>query len=143
MATASRQVWSFARDDGMVFSRWFRKLHNIQGTPVPVNATFRSLSIVTVFALLNLGGTEIFDSAYSHRTRRLDSLSIASTISLTSEKKHVLQIFEHLLTQFLTCPRYRRPWSGRLFINLHDQHWMCAVAAFLRRAASEEKVVTW
>lgn len=43
MATASRQAWAFARDQGLPFSPWFTKLTIANGTPLPVNAMIGKL----------------------------------------------------------------------------------------------------
>jgi len=62
-AAASRQAWSFARDDGLPFSRsWFTKVVTINSTPLPINAMITSLCILVVVALLNFGGSEVFNS---------------------------------------------------------------------------------
>jgi choline transport protein len=64
MAAASRQAWAFARDDGFPFRRFFTNLRAINGVPTPVNAILASLGISIIMALLNLGGTEVFDSLF-------------------------------------------------------------------------------
>ena len=64
MATASRQAWAFARDDGLPFRKWLTKLTVVNSTPLPVNAMIASMSISFVIALLNLAGTEVYDSIY-------------------------------------------------------------------------------
>ncbi|KYG42556.1 hypothetical protein M433DRAFT_157743 [Acidomyces richmondensis BFW] len=64
MATTSRQAWSFARDNGLPFPRWFTKITRINGTPTPLNSVTASCLMTFAFALLNLGGTEVFDSIY-------------------------------------------------------------------------------
>jgi len=61
-AAASRQAWSFARDDGLPFPRWFTRLVPVNATPLPVNAMVTSLVILIVVALLNFGGSEVFNS---------------------------------------------------------------------------------
>ena len=61
-AAASRQAWSFARDDGLPFPRWFTRLVPINSTPLPINAMVTSLVILIVVALLNFGGSEVFNS---------------------------------------------------------------------------------
>lgn len=61
-AAASRQAWSFARDDGLPFPRWFTRLVPINSTPLPINAMITSLVILIVVALLNFGGSEVFNS---------------------------------------------------------------------------------
>jgi choline transport protein len=62
MATTSRQAWAFARDNGLPFSRQITKAMMINGTPTPLNAVIISLIMTFLFALLNLGGSEVFDS---------------------------------------------------------------------------------
>lgn len=64
MATASRQAWAFARDNGLPFSRWFDKVTIINSTPLPVRTMFVSLGVCFFAALLNLGGSEVFDSIF-------------------------------------------------------------------------------
>lgn len=61
LAAASRQVWAFARDEGMPFSGWLRKISNV-GTPIPLNAILVSLIITIVLSLLNLGSVTAFNS---------------------------------------------------------------------------------
>jgi len=63
-AAASRQAWSFARDNGLPFPTWFTKLVRMNGnsTPLPLNAMLTSLVILVVAALLNFGGSEVFNS---------------------------------------------------------------------------------
>ena len=63
-AAASRQAWSFARDNGLPFPTWFTKLVRMNGnsTPLPLNAMLTSLVILVVVALLNFGGSEVFNS---------------------------------------------------------------------------------
>ncbi|KAK5175583.1 uncharacterized protein LTR77_000722 [Saxophila tyrrhenica] len=61
MAAASRQAWSLARDGGLPFSGWFRKVVTI-GTPIPLNAILFSLTILVILALINLGSSTAFNS---------------------------------------------------------------------------------
>jgi choline transport protein len=61
-AAASRQAWSFAGDDGLTFPTWFTTLRTINSTPLPINAMVTSLVILVVVALLNFGGTQVFNS---------------------------------------------------------------------------------
>lgn len=61
-AAASRQAWSFGRDEGLPFTSWWTKITVVNKTPLPINAMFASLFIVIVLALLNLGGAEAFNS---------------------------------------------------------------------------------
>jgi len=67
-AAASRQAWSFARDAGLPFPAFFTKLVNNNdtndknNTPLPLNAMLTSLVILVIVALLNFGGSEVFNS---------------------------------------------------------------------------------
>lgn len=61
LAAGSRQAWAFARDDGLPFSGWLRKITTI-GTPIPLNAIIISLFITVILSLLNLGSATAFNS---------------------------------------------------------------------------------
>ena len=61
LAAGSRQAWAFARDDGLPFSGWLRKITTI-GTPIPLNAIIISLFITIILSLLNLGSVYAFNS---------------------------------------------------------------------------------
>lgn len=61
LAAASRQAWAFARDDGLPFSGWLRRITTI-GTPIPLNAIILSLFITIIVSLLNLGSATAFNS---------------------------------------------------------------------------------
>ena len=61
LAAGSRQAWAFARDDGLPFSNWFRKITTV-GTPIPLNAIFASLMVTVAVSLLNLGSATAFNS---------------------------------------------------------------------------------
>ncbi|KAK3071268.1 hypothetical protein LTR53_008950 [Teratosphaeriaceae sp. CCFEE 6253] len=52
IATSSRQLWSFARDGGLPFSRWISP-----GANIPLNAIYVSIVIVVLVSLINLGST--------------------------------------------------------------------------------------
>lgn len=61
VAAASRQAWAFARDEGLPFSGWLRKVQSV-GTPIPLRAILVSLFITVVISLLNLGSATAFNS---------------------------------------------------------------------------------
>lgn len=54
-------MWAFARDDGMPFSPWLRKI-TVVGTPIPLNAIIISLTITLVVSLLNIASSTAFNS---------------------------------------------------------------------------------
>lgn len=62
IAAGSRQAWAFARDEGLPYPGWFTRLPRFNNTPVPLNAMIGCLLVVVIIAILNLGGSEIFDS---------------------------------------------------------------------------------
>lgn len=53
VATASRQVWSFARDNGLPFSEWLS--HVYPGQNIPLRAVLVSLCVTTLLSLINIG----------------------------------------------------------------------------------------
>lgn len=53
VATASRQLWSFARDKGVPFSRVFS--HVTPGWNIPMNAVLMSLLVTILLSLINIG----------------------------------------------------------------------------------------
>lgn len=88
-AAASRQCWSFARDRGLPFSAWIVKLRDIHGTPQPVNAMLASMPVCAALALLNLGGSEVFNSIIGLLNGAVGltyALSLACVLSRRSSK---------------------------------------------------------
>jgi choline transport protein len=65
LATASRQVFSFARDGGLPFSHVFATVNTKVGHELPLNAVIVSLGITVILALINLGSTAAFNSVVS------------------------------------------------------------------------------
>ena len=64
LATASRQTFAFARDDGLPGAYLWRKVFRL-GTEIPLNAVILSLFITVVLALINIGSTAAFNSIIS------------------------------------------------------------------------------
>ncbi|KAK4497668.1 hypothetical protein PRZ48_010321 [Zasmidium cellare] len=63
VATASRQIWSFARDDGLPFSSWLAKV--APGWNVPVNAVLVSIGFTALISLINIGSTVAMNAVNS------------------------------------------------------------------------------
>ena len=61
LAAASRQVFAFARDQGLPFSNTLRKI-TVIGTPIPAIAIVVSLLITVILSLINLGSVAAFNS---------------------------------------------------------------------------------
>jgi len=55
VATASRQLWSFARDQGVPFSDFFSYVTH--GWNIPLNAVMVSLAVTVLLSLINIGST--------------------------------------------------------------------------------------
>ncbi|KAK0309225.1 hypothetical protein LTR01_004332 [Friedmanniomyces endolithicus] len=84
IATSSRQLWSFARDGGLPFSRWISKInHNAN---IPLNAVLVSLGITVLVSLINLGSTVALNA--------INSVTISALMS------------SYILT--ISCVVYRR-----------------------------------
>lgn len=63
VATASRQLWSFARDNGFPGSSWLS--HVQPGWHVPIRAVFVSFVVVSLLACINIGSTTALRSISS------------------------------------------------------------------------------
>ncbi|EXJ77510.1 hypothetical protein A1O3_09737 [Capronia epimyces CBS 606.96] len=63
MATASRQLFAFARDKGLPFHTWFAKV----GTrfEIPLNAVYFTVAFSVLFSLVNIGSTVAFNQILS------------------------------------------------------------------------------
>ena len=59
-ATESRQMWAFARDNGMPFSRWISRISR-RGGNVPLNAIWVTMAVNVVLCLINLGSSFAFN----------------------------------------------------------------------------------
>lgn len=70
-ATASRQLFAFARDKGVPFDGWFSYVR--PGWDVPVNAIFVSWLVSCLLSLINIGSPVAFSS--------ISSLSISGIIA--------------------------------------------------------------
>jgi choline transport protein len=55
VATASRQLWSFARDQGLPFSGWLSYVP--PGWNIPLRAVFVSVVISSLLSLINIGSS--------------------------------------------------------------------------------------
>ncbi|KAI6805556.1 amino acid transporter [Hortaea werneckii] len=69
MAGSSRQLFAFARDDGLPFSKWVVRVR--PGLDVPVNAILVSFAFAACISLVNIGSTAAFSSITSLGTGTL------------------------------------------------------------------------
>jgi len=63
LATASRQLWSFARNKGVPFSAQLAP--TVLPNDIPISALFVSLGITTVLALINIGSSAALNAIFS------------------------------------------------------------------------------
>ena len=90
VATASRQLWSFARDHGLPGSHWLQ--HVSPGWNIPLRAVIVSLVVCALLSLINIGS----------------SVAMAAINSLGS----VAVLFSYLIT--ISCLLWRRLFGAPL-----------------------------
>ncbi|KAK3117444.1 hypothetical protein LTR53_001209 [Teratosphaeriaceae sp. CCFEE 6253] len=78
VATASRQLWSFARDKGVPGYRWPSKI--TPGSNIPLNAVLVSLTVTSLLSLINIGSTAA-----------LNAILALTNCSLTGESRKMLK----------------------------------------------------
>ncbi|KAJ5710387.1 hypothetical protein N7488_004543 [Penicillium malachiteum] len=76
VATASRQLWSFARDEGIPFSSFFAYV--TPGWNIPLNAVMVSLGITVLLSLINIGSEAALNAVISLTITSLMSAYIVS-----------------------------------------------------------------
>ncbi|KAF2013612.1 amino acid transporter [Aaosphaeria arxii CBS 175.79] len=81
VATSSRQVWAFARDNGLPFSSWLA--HVRPGWDIPLNSIMLSYLIAVLLSLINIGSTVAFNIITSLGTGALLSSYIISVGCVT------------------------------------------------------------
>ncbi|GAB7322317.1 hypothetical protein MBLNU13_g03293t1 [Cladosporium sp. NU13] len=116
MAGSSRQLFAFARDEGMPFSKWIAKIH--PAVNVPVNAIFVISGLAVVIALINLGSTAAFNIVTSLGTGTL-TVSYIICISII--------IWRKVAGEPLLPSRFN---MGRVFglcVNIVALGWLCLV----------------
>ncbi|EUC36330.1 hypothetical protein COCVIDRAFT_38996 [Bipolaris victoriae FI3] len=76
VATCSRQLFAFARDNGVPFSAFFSRVQ--PGWDIPLNSVFMSFLIACLLSLINIGSSVAFNSIASLGTCALLSSYIIS-----------------------------------------------------------------
>ncbi|KAL8718575.1 MAG: hypothetical protein Q9225_004305 [Loekoesia sp. 1 TL-2023] len=84
VATASRQIWAFSRDDGLPFSKFLRRVK--PGWNIPLNALWVSLGFGIVIALINLGSSVALNAIVSLTISALLASYIVSIGCLLSKR---------------------------------------------------------
>ncbi|EAU39378.1 conserved hypothetical protein [Aspergillus terreus NIH2624] len=96
VATASRQIWSFARDRGLPFSSFFAYV--TPGWNIPLNSVMVSLAVTILLSLINIGSQVALTA--------IISLTITSLMSA-----YILSIGCVLLKRIRGEPLPPRRWS--------------------------------
>ncbi|TKA21685.1 hypothetical protein B0A54_18021, partial [Friedmanniomyces endolithicus] len=78
VATASRQLWSFARDQGVPFSAWLS--HVSPGWNIPIRAVLVSVVISTLLSFINIGSYVALNAINS---LGVVSLLVSYTVTIT------------------------------------------------------------
>jgi len=118
IATASRQLWSFARDAGVPFSGWVSRINHRWN--IPLNAVAVSLTVTTLLSLINIGSTAALNAI----------LALTSVSLLTS---YIIVISCLLLKRIRGQPLPYSRWSlGKLGapINVIALCYLCAIYVF-------------
>ncbi|KAF2463520.1 amino acid transporter [Lindgomyces ingoldianus] len=84
VATSSRQVWAFARDQGLPFSAWLAYVR--PGWDLPLNSVMISYFIAVLLSLINIGSTVAFNIVTSLGTGALISSYIVSISCVTLKR---------------------------------------------------------
>lgn len=74
VATSSRQLYAFARDDALPFSSWLAQVHD--GLEVPLNGILTTFLITSLLSLINIGSAAALNSLTSLSTGTLLSAYI-------------------------------------------------------------------
>ncbi|KAL8683006.1 MAG: hypothetical protein Q9186_001001 [Xanthomendoza sp. 1 TL-2023] len=84
VATASRQIWAFSRDDGLPFSKFLRRVRPEWN--LPLNALWVSFGFGIIIALINLGSSVALNAIVSLTISALLSSYIVSIGCILSKR---------------------------------------------------------
>ncbi|KAL2809705.1 amino acid/polyamine transporter I [Aspergillus granulosus] len=134
VATASRQLWSFARDQGLPFSSFFAYV--TPGWNIPLNSVMVSLAVTILLSLINIGSSVALTA--------IVSLTITSLMSA-----YILSIGCILIKRFRGEALPARRWSlGRfgMAINLASMAFLLPIfvfAFFPLTSTVDEQTMNW
>lgn len=119
IATASRQLWSFARDRGLPFSKFFDYIP--PNRAIPLNAVFTSFLIGSLLSLINIGSTVALNA--------INSLTISAILL-----SYMITISCLLMRRIRGDPLPSRRWTlGRygMAINFAAMGFLCVMFVFV------------
>ena len=76
LATASRQLWSFARNKGVPFSNWLAPI--VLSKDIPLNALFVTLVVAILLSLINIGSSAALQAIFT-----ISSASLLTSYMIT------------------------------------------------------------
>ncbi|KAF1844879.1 amino acid transporter [Cucurbitaria berberidis CBS 394.84] len=114
IATSSRQIWAFARDNGLPFSKWLA--HVRPGWDIPLNSVMISYAVAILLSLINIGSTVAFNIVTSLGTGALLCSYIVSISCVTLKRLRG----EKLLPSHFSLGRFGLPINifSILFLSL-------------------------
>ncbi|KAB5555054.1 amino acid permease [Coniochaeta sp. 2T2.1] len=118
VATASRQTWSFARDQGLPFSGVLS--HVKPGWNIPLNSVILTFVITTLLSLINIGSTVAFNA--------IGSLALSALLG-----SYIIS-FTCLVLRRLRGPLPPRRWSlgaAGIFVNIGAICFLLVVWVFI------------
>ncbi|KAJ5772912.1 hypothetical protein N7457_007808 [Penicillium paradoxum] len=118
VATASRQLWSFARDEGLPFSSFFAYV--TPGWNIPLNSVMVSLIVTILLSMINIGSQVALNAVIS--------LTITSLLSA-----YIVSIACVLLKRLRGEPLPHHRWSlGRfgMAVNAGALAFLCPMFVF-------------
>ncbi|KAK2731832.1 hypothetical protein FQN57_003081, partial [Myotisia sp. PD_48] len=128
VATASRQIWSFARDRGLPFSKTLSKV--TPGWNIPLNSVLISLVVTVLLSLINIGSTAALNA--------ITSLTITSLMSA-----YLISIGCLLYKRIVGEPLPPRRWSlGRWGGAINAAAMLFLIPIFIFAFFPASKVVT-
>ena len=116
MATASRQLFSFARDQGVPFHTFFEKVNAM----LAINSKKHLTRLIA-------GSTRLGHTPERHSYH--DSIRCPS-------HKHIFRL--HHCLQSAHCP-----WHYRSIVFVHDVHWVHRLATYSRSPTLEKLFFAW
>ncbi|MCJ1405363.1 hypothetical protein MMC11_008590 [Xylographa trunciseda] len=84
IGTASRQLWSFARDNGLPFSPFFARVQ--PGWNIPLRAVLVSLGVNVVLSMINIGSSVALNAITALMVSSLLSSYMVSTMCLLCKR---------------------------------------------------------
>jgi amino acid transporter len=112
-AVASRQIWSFARDNGLPFSGWLS--HVYPGQNIPLRAVLVSFCSTTLLSLINIGSDAALNAI----------ISLAGVSVLTS---YLISIGCLIWRRLYGAPLPPHAWSlGRYGLSINIAAFCCVL----------------